>query len=244
MFQFNISVDKRYVTWFNSIEKILTIQMKELSGVVASAENGRRVEISIACENAQSAQAKKIIKKTLIEMYLTVCKYEYLASVLKIPRLSEASYKILLHTLVVFDRESESEILEKNLRFSDYLALDGFFHFRMQEVKKRWDEIAQLASNNALYLNHEDTLNELLKFLMSAVTPKVQKLSISVLADHFNVSGRYKNSRFECRILSSEQLMIYLINVAPLELTLEGEFEDRKLYQRIVSIFDGAKCDI
>jgi len=239
MYQFNMSVDKAHAAWFSSIDKVLTIQMKALDGVMADKLCETRVEVSVACENAQKSEAKKIIKKTLTEMYLTVVKFEYLKNSLKIPYLCDMSFSILLHTLVAFDREAETEIIDKNLKITDYLALDGFFNFRLCELKKRWDEIAELASNNARHLHQEETLNELLKFLMSAITPKIPKLSISVLSDHFNVSGQYKNSRFEFRILNPEQLMIYLINVAPLELTLEGEFADKKLYNRIVSIFDG-----
>ena len=239
MYQFNMSVDKKNAGWFLSVEKIFTIKMKGLDGVVASKANKARTDISVACESGRRAEAVEIIKKTLGEMYLTVCKYDYLADALKIPFLSEESYKILLHTLVAFDREAESEIIEKNLAINDYLALDGFFNFRLGELRGRWDEIANLASSNSLYLNHEETLNELLKFLMSAVTPKISKLSILALSDHYSVTGQYKSSRFTFRICSPEQLMIYLINIAPLELTLEGEFSDEKLYKRIVSIFDG-----
>jgi len=239
MYQFNMSVDKLHADWFSSIEKVLTIQLKELDGVVASKASDKRVEISLACENANRQQAKKTIKNIIKEMYLTVVKYEYLKNALKMPHLSCNSFSVLLHTLVAFDKEAECEIIDKNLKIADYLALDGFFNFRLTELKKRWDEIAELASNNARHLHQEETLNELLKFLMSAITPKIKKLYISVLSDHFNVSGQYKNSSFEFRIINPEQLMIYLINVAPIELILEGEFSDKKLYNRIVSIFDG-----
>jgi len=239
MYQLNITVDKEHESWYKSIEKVLKIQVKEINGVIANRTIGTRLEISIACENSFKAKAKTIVKKTLSELYLTLVKYEYLEGKVKITGLPKDSFSILIHTLVAFDREAEEEILRSILSIEYNFALDGFFNFRLGELKQRWNDIAQLASNNAIYLGNEETLNELLKFLMSAVTPKIQKIVVSVLADHFNVTGRYKNSKFEFRIFSPEQLLIYLINVAPLELTLEGEFEDKRLYNRIVSIFDG-----
>ena len=239
MYQFNMSVNQKNAGWFSAIEKTLAIKLKALDGVVASKNGGQRIEISIACESDRRSEAEAVIQNTLMEMYLTVCKYEYLHTALKIPALGEQSYKILIHTLVVFDREAEGEIVEKNLALNDYLALDGFFYFRLSELKKRWDEIAQLASSNSLYLSREETLNELLKFLMSAVTPKIPKLSVSVDSGRYHVSGRYQNSDFEFRIHSADKLLIYLINAAPLELTLDGKFADERLYKRIVSIFDG-----
>ena len=239
MYQFNMSVGKANARWYSAIEKPLTIKLRALDGVVASGDNGRRVEISVACESDRRARAEKIIRQTLVEMYLTVVKYEYLAGVLKIPGLSSGGFKLLLHTLVVFDCEAESELVEQSLVLKDCLALDGFFYFRLDELKKRWDEIVQLASSNSIYLSREETLNELLKFLMSAVAPKIPKLSVLSVDNRYHVSGRFQNSDFEFRFLSPDKLLIYLINAAPLELTLDGEFPDKQVYRKIVSIFEG-----
>ncbi|MCL2375601.1 MAG: hypothetical protein FWC82_03675, partial [Firmicutes bacterium] len=59
------------------------------------------------------------------------------------------------------------------------------------------------------------------------------------LPNIYNIKGEYNKSNFEIKINSAEKLMIYLINIAPLELVLEGEFSDKQLYKRITSIFDG-----
>ncbi|MCL2847869.1 MAG: hypothetical protein FWE13_03870 [Firmicutes bacterium] len=232
-------MDSKKRNWITAVEKVLVLQFKGIDGVVATSENIGRIVLSIACERDKKPEAKKIISSVLKEMYLTRVKYEYLKYRLKITQLSEMSSNLLLHSLVAFDRESEGEIIERELKFGDCISLEGFFNFRLGELKERWNEIASLATNNAIHLHQDETLNELLKFLMSAVTPKIQKLSIEAVDNRFSVKGLYKKNHFEFSFFSSDQLMIYLINVAPLELTLEGEFSDKKLYNRIVSIFDG-----
>jgi len=239
MYQCNISVEKSKASWLKSIERILELQFKAIDGVVASGEHSGRAIISIACEKDRKKAAKNIITETLIEMYLTAVKYEHLKKRLKLTHLSDASATLLIHSLVAFDREAEKEIAESALKFNDNIALDGIFNFKLAELKQRWNEIAQLATSNSNHLHHDDTLNELLRFLVSAVTPKIKKLAVGANEHYFVVKGIYNKNNFEVSFTTAEQLMVYLINVAPLELTLEGDFSDKKLYNTIVSIFDG-----
>jgi len=239
MYQCSISVDKKKASWLLGIERILELQLKAIDGVIASGEHSGRAMLSIACEKEKKAAAKTIITDTLLEMYLTAVKYEFLLSRLRLTHLNENQANLLVHSLVAFDREAEKEIALAALKFKDHIALDGIFNFKLSELKERWGEIAQLATSNSSHLHHDETLNELLRFLVSAVTPKIKKLSVATSGRYFTVKGIYSKKNFEVTFCNAQQLMVYLINVAPLELTLEGDFADKKLYNTIISIFDG-----
>lgn len=238
MFQFHMSINKSYIEWFNSIEKVLSIKLKSHSAIMASKLNGSRLDISIACETNHKTDVVQIIKSSISDMYLTVCKFNYLNEKLFLPYLKDDSKNILLHTLVAFDRECEASIIEENLVLDNSFALDGFFNFRLKDLKKRWDEIVDLAKNNAMHLSNEETLNELIRFLMSAVAPKIQKLDLSFSQGEFCIKGNYENSNFEYKIVNKEQLLYYLINVAPIEINIYGKNFDSSVYNKIVNIFD------
>ncbi len=184
----------------------------------------------------------RIMRDSFIDMYATVVKYDYLKSVTRLP-LERNSYNLLLHTLVAFDRENERELIQDALSLCNGMALDGIFYFRLRELKARWDEIGALASDNAAYLIDEDTLNELIRFLISAVSPKVMRLDICQHDEEYNVSGRLPESEFEYNIMDTEQLLLYLIDIAPLELRLNGNFTDQHLYDRLIRIFDAKRVD-
>lgn len=239
-----MSIDAAMADWFYETEKVMTLKLKKHSAIMASKPIGKRLYISVAGENKDKAGIKKIIRECVTDMFLSVVKLKYLKDKLKLPAMNRDLHKLLLHTLTVFDRETESEIIGRNLIINKDLALDGLFNFKLKELAKRWDEIALLAANNASYLNNEESFNELLKFLMSAVSPKIMKLDIIITENRYKVKGRYKDGNFEYCELGAEQLMIYLINIAPLELTLYGRFDDEKLYNRLISIFDAKQQNI
>ena len=61
--------------------------------------------------------------------------------------------------------------------------------------------------------------------------------------NRYNVSGHLPESEFEYNILDTEQLLLYLIDIAPLELRIRGTFTDRQLYNRLVRIFDAKRVE-
>lgn len=237
MYQFNMSIDSGKAHWFESAEKIFGRKVKACGGITASKESDGRLNVSVACENENKQKIIAVIRECIAEIFLTTVKLDYLTTALNMPLLKSDAYKMLLHTLVAFDRDTEREMIRDALDIGDNLALDGFFNFRLADLRKRWDDIAELAVSNSVYLRSDDTLNELLKFLMSAISPKVRKLEIVKRNGYYSVKGN-SDGEFEYRICSPEQLMVYLINIAPLELTLRGSFENDEIFDRITGIFD------
>lgn len=238
MYQINMSINEANEHWFRTIEQVLTKKLKQFNGIVATNFSFNRLNISFACENENKINVCAVIKECLMEMYSKVCKLEYMKKHLKLPMMNNASYLVLLHTLVAFDRETENELLNQEFELKNNMALDGFYNFRLKELRSRWNEICLMAADNAYYLNCEDTLNELLRFLISAVNPKMQKLEITQYKDEYKIYAKLENGNFEIKASDSQQLMVYLIDIAPLELVINGKLSDARLLKQLTNIFD------
>ena len=240
MFQFSITSPNEF-SWVSKMERFLSIRLKDYKGVLAKSENAHRTSISVACLKEHKNDVIALIKESIVMTVLCQIKFEYLTKAMKNIRLNEEAYEILLASLVAFDRETESEMVDKNLCLNEKIALDGLFNFRLVELKKRWDDIALLARNNANYLNNDEALCELLRFLLSAISPKIMRLDIfegEGYEGHYCVKGDYQGGGFEYKINCANQLLLYLINVAPLEVNLHGRFSDKKLLKRLTNIFE------
>ncbi len=242
MFQFGFSIDEAHKKWFSTIEEVFSIRVKKAGGVYAAQEKNGRVFVSAACESKNKSELMHVLKECFADMFATVVKYEYLRARIRLP-IAAASYTLLLHTLVAFDRENERECIESALTLSDGLALDGVFWFRLRALRARWDEIVSLASENAVYLADEDTLNELIRFLIGAISPKIRRLDVRERDHNYCVRGVLPESDFEYSIFGTEQLLLYLIDIAPLELRLLGHFSDRRLYDKLTRLFDAKRIE-
>ena len=238
MYQVKISADCRYGDWIAALDKYFKPRLKNAGGISAAFSEHGRVSLSVAGENVNRHALNELIKAGVTEIFTTVVKMRYISERLKRNNLSDKTYRLLLHTLVAFDRECEYEILGKLITSGADINLDGWYNFRIGSLKKRWDEISVLTSENSLYLNNESNLNELLRFLISAVNPKIMRLEIAETPEGFTMLGEPGKGLLDIRGLTNEQLLLYLIDLAPIELVIRGDISDRSLDIRLRELFD------
>lgn len=237
MFQLNLSLANENLGWFYSVSEVLEYRIKRVGAVMAYTTNSHRTVIHFACENENKDILIEAVKSTIVDMFANICKLDYISKRLSITGLSDSANRLLWHTLVAFDRESEQSLIENAFEVEDGLALDGVFHFRLTELKNRWKEICSLTKDNSYFLADEPTYFELLRFLISAVNPKVKALTLRQEGNKYIVTGMSESEGIKLT-LSKDELVFYLVDFAPLELILLGEFSDSDLKTKLQLLFD------
>ncbi|MCH5155476.1 MAG: hypothetical protein J1F69_02630 [Clostridiales bacterium] len=242
MYQITISVDYNRADWLYSVDDVIKNKLQSCFAVSALRTSGRRLYCSFGCEAQSREKMLDAIKSGLIETFGVVGKYDFIKSNLSLG-LSKTNYDLLLHTLVAFDRENEYKLLDKIINVEDNMTLDGIFNFKLYELKERWIEICNLTRSNGAYLYDDETYIELLRFLISAVNPKVNKLTVREVNGSYSLSGSLKNSVINIAAKTSAELMYYLIDLAPLELIIDGGLSNSELSKRLIGIFDAKTLD-
>lgn len=237
MFQLNISLANENLGWFYSVSDVLEYRIKAADAVMAYSTNALRTGIHFACENSKRDTLLKALKGTFVDMYSHICKLEYISSRLSIAGLSDNANRLLWHTLVAFDRENEQALIENAFEIEEGITLDGIYRFKLRELRDRWNEICTLTKENSFFLVDEPTYFELLRFLISAVNPKVRSLTLRQEGNDYIVTGMSEENGLKL-VLSKEELVYYLVDFAPLELVLYGEFSDAALKNQLQLLFD------
>ncbi len=237
MYQITVSVDSAKAEWLYSIDDVIRNKLSDCFAVSALDISGRRLYYSFGCEAQSKARMLAVVKECLVDMYGVLCKFDFIKRNLSI-NLPQMNYELLLHTLVAFDRENERKLLNKIVHVEDGMTIDGIFNFRLGELKERWLEICNLTRNNGAYLYDDETYNELLRFLISAVNPKINKLTVCETEGKYRLTGSLKNSVLDLDVGNSSELMYCLVDLAPLELVIDGRISNRELSKRLIGIFD------
>lgn len=243
MYQIKLSVDERNREWISAAERLMRSRLTQTGGIMTVYAEHGRISLSAACENKCKAKLSAVVREGLVEMFATIVKMEYIEKRLQLASLDEKTAHLLLHTLVAFDRECEHDLMREKLVLSPDMNLDGIYNFRFGELRKRWDEICMLTCENAMYLHNEENLNELLRFLISAINPKIMRLELSESPEGYRLTGELEKGIFRLNDLKSEQLLLYLIDLAPIELVIDTELTDKKLARRLRELFDARYKD-
>lgn len=84
---------------------------------------------------------RKFTEEHLADVLSIGYKYAYFRRRLPLPLLSPLRRRLLLTALVAADYPEDRAFVLKRVRGLENYSLDGLFHFRLQELKKRWDGV-------------------------------------------------------------------------------------------------------
>ena len=112
-----------------------------LPSVCDMKKNGDCMEIDFKTEREYCPYVRKFAEKHIADVLAVGYKYAYFEKRLVLPLLSPQRKRILLTALVAADYREDWAYIVRRIRSSACYCLDGMFHFRLQELKKRWDGI-------------------------------------------------------------------------------------------------------
>ncbi len=106
------------------------------------ARKGDCTEIAFKTERAYCPYVRKFTEEHITDVLAIGYKYAFFEKRLPLPLLSGWKRRLLLTALVAADyREDRAYILRRVRGFTQY-CIDGVFHFRLRELQRRWEEIA------------------------------------------------------------------------------------------------------
>ena len=210
--------------------------------------NGRP-SISLAVPKKQQDFFKSFVLELISEVVVMDYKYEYLKSHLSCPIASEVIWTSFLKSLTVFDKQTDKDLIKKNLHIDDEILIDSAYNFSLWTLRDRWREIASLVRENLNGLVSRDSLIELMRFLIYAsdmeadtVFVKNCKNDTFVMINESKIAKNLcffeENANRDMRVLSE------LVCLCPREIVLELDSEkDQNLIENISQIF-GEKVHI
>ena len=165
MWEFCIAFDDE--TQAQNFRKSIISDIKSLQGVVTVLVSITFAKVLIAVPNDVKTKAKEILIEKIAENILLYNKKRYILSKLNFDITHSTSMQVFLKALVVFDSDTDKEIIIERLDLQNDIVVKSFVDFRLTFLKRKWDELVSLANDNAMYLVSEDTFGELIKFLIS-----------------------------------------------------------------------------
>ena len=108
--------------------------------------DGEYCALAFQTESAYCPYVRKYAEENMADVIAIGYKYAFFEKKLFLPLLSKEQKRLLFTALVAADyREDKSYALKRLKGFSSY-SLDGVFHFRLQELSRRWQSVADYVS--------------------------------------------------------------------------------------------------
>ncbi len=104
---------------------------------------GDLTEIAFKTEPAYCPYVRKFTEEHIADVLAIGYKYAFFDERLPLPLLGEEQRRLLLTALVAADYREDRGYVLRRVRGYTHYCIDGMFHFRLQELKRRWEEIIE-----------------------------------------------------------------------------------------------------
>lgn len=102
---------------------------------------GDATALAFKTEREYCPYVRKFAEEHIADIISVGYKYAYFDRRLPLPLLDKTNRRLLLTALVAADYKEDRAYVARRLRGFENYCIDGAFHFRLQELKRRWDGI-------------------------------------------------------------------------------------------------------
>ena len=104
---------------------------------------GDHTEIAFKTEREYCPYVRKYAEEHIADILAVGYKYAFFEKRLPLPLLTPLKRRLLLTALVAADYADDRAYIARRIRGFESYCLDGFFHFRLRELQRRWEEIIE-----------------------------------------------------------------------------------------------------
>ena len=145
--------------------------------IITNYSDNNFAYLLFAFDEKFSFEVEKIIRESIIEYIESCYKIEYLKQKIKNPVADNLTFETYIKVLSVFDKSTDKNAMEKIIFFNQTFFIDSFLEFRLLPLKKHWDNLAELSSDNLISFSNE-TFVDVIRFLINTMDSNVYKVKI------------------------------------------------------------------
>lgn len=176
MWEYSITFEN--INYANSFKDSLYNIIKSHNGVITSLKQENFTKVLIAVPIIERFKIHNLIREKIAENILLNYKKDFIVSKLEFDINQNLNMQVFLKALVVFDSDTDKEIIIERMKFDSNLVVNSFINFKLSFLKRKWRELIALANDNSMYLLNNDSFDELIKFLISNLEYRYHTINI------------------------------------------------------------------
>ena len=151
---------------------------REYGGIVTTYERCGNISILVSANACDENRFKHFVSNIISDVICEEFKLKYLQENLALPNLDQISKNAFMQALLSFDKESDKYIVQKLLTLENSIDVEALYFFKLAVLRDKWKELVQIANDNKAYLSSNETLVELLKFLVDNLELKNETINL------------------------------------------------------------------
>lgn len=239
MFEFTISSSEN-LGIINNIYIMLSGAVKSVNGIIIKQNSLKNDSVCLAVENKHKEYIKSYILDAVADAIINTYKYQYLKQNISITIKNNVAYNAFISALVVFDRQTDKDIIKKDLVLEDKLHIDSFYNFRLQQLQNRWHDIACVVNDSIPIMLKDKSVAEITRYFVENTNKEIFEAHLYILENGIQIKldNKLSDLQFNTGDNYVNDILTEIISVSPKKVIIHGEIDKHKeLHQALVSVF-------
>lgn len=129
---------------------------------------------------------EKILREIIIDYIESVYKVGYLTKKIKNKLNNSLAFNAYIKVLALFDKVTDENALDNIIFFNQTFFFDSFLEFRLSPLKRHWDNLANLSSDNISMFN-SGTFVDVIRFLINTMDSMVYKVKVVCNGENYSI---------------------------------------------------------
>ena len=171
----------------------------------------------IAVDEKFIEPCEKILREIIIDYIESIYKVEYLTNKIKNKLSNSLAFKAYIKVLALFDKVTDENALDSIIFFNQTFFFDSFLEFRLNPLKRHWDNLATLSSDNIAMFN-SGTFVDVIRFLINTMDSVVYKVKVVCNGTNYciyNMKNRNDKIKKIAECSNSMDLVTSVLNSCP-----------------------------
>lgn len=246
MWELTLIYNKDKFQYLDYIYTKLAPQVKFVGGIIIKGNNYDRAKISIAVPAKQREYFVLMILELVSEVITQDYKCAYLDDNLGNLVPNELTRAVLVKALTVFDKQTDKDLIKKELVVDSEINIESFYHFKLGVLRARWQDICVLVKENIGALCASQSLDNLLKFLIKTCENSYDEVHIiKKNAKYFLCDSKSKpiNIFGECEGTDAIKSLENIITLSPAKIVIDDTQPLKEpFYNVLYNLFEDRVC--
>jgi len=214
----------------------------EMDGIATDLSDKFRAYYSVACSDTFRFQLRRLLTDSVSEAVALGYKNMFVRDFLNVKG-GNFFQDVLINTMCVFDKSYDQQIVSKIVDADKPIFIDGYCNFRLDALKRKWEEIAKLVCDNEYILHDEQLILEFLQYLLDSVNNQVTSLTLSLEGDTFlmyDAKGKVLPAvqSLAKSVTVEEEAAVNVLLLKPKRLTVYYGKRPEPSFMKLLELFD------
>ncbi|MBQ8433279.1 MAG: hypothetical protein IJX23_00525 [Clostridia bacterium] len=177
MYEVTVSTPSQHKHLLEYVHKSMHGYIKKVGGTCVNLSQKCRSYFSLACNDTFSFQSQRLLRECVSSALAVGYKNIFMRSLLDVAN-GNFYQNILVDTMCVFDQQYDVAMVSNVVDTTKDLYLDGYYNFRMHDIKRRWENVVNMVLENNYVLTDNELILEFLQYLLQSSDAKTKQITI------------------------------------------------------------------